>query len=55
MKDCELELPVVHAGKRYFPLNHQGDGKDTWGLVSDVTVQGGGTIITLRSIIQVSY
>jgi hypothetical protein len=54
MKDCELELPVVRADKRYFSLNHRGDSKDTWGLVSDVTVQDGGTIITLRSIIQVS-
>lgn len=53
MKDCELELPVVRADKRYFSLNHRGDSKDTWGLVSDVTVQDGGTIITLRSIIQV--
>jgi vacuolar protein sorting-associated protein 13A/C len=55
MKDCELELPVVRADKRYFSLNHRGDSKDTWGLMSDVTVQDGGTIITLRSIIQASY
>jgi hypothetical protein len=54
MKDCELELPVVRADKRYFSLNHRGDSKDTWGLVSDVTVQDGGTIVTLRSVIQVS-
>jgi hypothetical protein len=54
MKDCELELPVVRADKRYFSLNHRGESKDTWGLVSDVTVRDGGTIITLRSIIQVS-
>ncbi|XP_069674534.1 intermembrane lipid transfer protein Vps13 isoform X2 [Periplaneta americana] len=53
MRDCELELPVVRADKRYFSLNHRGDSKDTWGLVSDVTVQDGGTIVTLRSIIQV--
>jgi vacuolar protein sorting-associated protein 13A/C len=52
--DCELELPVVRADKRYFSLNHRGDSKDTWGLVSDVTVQDGGTIVTLRSVIQVS-
>jgi vacuolar protein sorting-associated protein 13A/C len=54
MKDYELELPVVRADKRYFSLNHKGESKDTWGLVSDVTVRDGGTIITLRSIIQVS-
>jgi hypothetical protein len=54
IKDCELELPVERADKRYFSLNHRGDSKDTWGLVSDVTtVQDGGTLITLRSIIQV--
>jgi vacuolar protein sorting-associated protein 13A/C len=55
MKDCELELPVLRADKRYFSLNHGGDSKDMWGLVSDVKIQDGGTIITLRSIIQVSY
>lgn len=54
MKECELELPVVRADKRYFSLNHRGDSKDTWGLVSDITVQDGGTIVTLRSVIQVS-
>jgi vacuolar protein sorting-associated protein 13A/C len=54
MKDCELELPVVRADKRYFSLKHLGDSKYTWGLVSDVTFQDGGTIVTLRSIIQVS-
>ncbi|XP_021940255.1 vacuolar protein sorting-associated protein 13 isoform X3 [Zootermopsis nevadensis] len=53
MKECELELPVVRADKRYFSLNHRGDSKDTWGLVSDITVQDGGTIVTLRSVIQV--
>ncbi|PNF20936.1 hypothetical protein B7P43_G10558, partial [Cryptotermes secundus] len=37
MKDCELELPVVRADKRYFSLNHRGESKDAWGLVSDVT------------------
>jgi hypothetical protein len=53
MRDTELELPVVRADKRYFSLNHRGDSKDTWGLVSDITVLEGGTIITLRSIVQV--
>nr|CAD7395131.1 unnamed protein product [Timema poppensis] len=52
-RNFDLELPVVRADKRYFDLHHRGEGNDPWGLVSDVKVQDGGTIVTLRSIIQV--
>ncbi|RZC35600.1 vacuolar protein sorting-associated protein 13A-like, partial [Asbolus verrucosus] len=52
-KNCELELPVVRADKRYFPLNYRGEGNDNWGLISDVKVDEGVTVITLRSILQV--
>ena len=52
--ECELELPVMKADKRYFLLNTRGGGTETWGLVSDITVENGCTTITLRSIIQVN-
>ncbi|XP_067012189.2 intermembrane lipid transfer protein Vps13 [Anabrus simplex] len=52
-RNCKLSLPVTRADKRYFSLQHRGEGNDVWGLVSDVQVKDGGTIITLRSIIQV--
>ncbi|XP_063230011.1 intermembrane lipid transfer protein Vps13 isoform X2 [Bacillus rossius redtenbacheri] len=52
-RNVDVDLPVVRADKRYFDLHHRGEGNDPWGLVSDVKVQDGGTIITLRSIIQV--
>lgn len=34
-------------------LNYRGDNNDNWGVISDVKVDGGVTIITLRSILQV--
>ncbi|KAJ8953002.1 hypothetical protein NQ318_015363 [Aromia moschata] len=49
----ELSLPVVRADKRFFMLNYRGDGHDNWGIISDIKVDEGVTIITLRSIIQV--
>lgn len=51
--NCSLTLPVLRADKRYFPLNFRGENKDSWGLISDITVDGGVTTITLRSILQV--
>lgn len=53
-RNCELDLPVARADKRFFSLQHRVAGNDPWGLVSDVQVQDGSTLITLRSIIQVS-
>ncbi|XP_046738037.1 vacuolar protein sorting-associated protein 13 isoform X1 [Diprion similis] len=49
----KLEVPVLRADKRYFSLKHRGDGADEWGIISDVVVEGGSTIITLRSVLQV--
>lgn len=51
--NCSLTLPVLRADKRYFPLNYRGENKDNWGIISDITVDGGVTTITLRSILQV--
>lgn len=50
----KLEIPVLKADKRFFPLKHRGDGADEWGIISDVVVEGGSTIIVLRSVLQVS-
>ncbi|KAJ8937448.1 hypothetical protein NQ314_011837 [Rhamnusium bicolor] len=52
-KNCDLALPVVRANKRFFMLNYRGVGHDNWGIISDVKVDGGVTIITLRTILQV--
>lgn len=49
--ECQIQLPVVRVEKRFFLLNRT--DKDTWGLVSSVTVEDGMHIVTLRSILQV--
>uniref|UniRef100_A0A1B6F8B5 Vacuolar protein sorting-associated protein 13 n=1 Tax=Cuerna arida TaxID=1464854 RepID=A0A1B6F8B5_9HEMI len=49
----DLDLPVARADKRYFSLQHRSSGNDTWGIVSDVQVIEGCTVITLRGILQV--
>lgn len=51
--NCDLEIPVVRADKRYFNLNYRGESNDTWGIVSDITVQGAQTIVTLRSMLRI--
>ncbi|KAK3913373.1 Vacuolar protein sorting-associated protein 13 [Frankliniella fusca] len=53
-KKAVLELPVIRADKRYFSLQQKGDTNPLqWGLVSEVQVEDGGFIVSLRSIIQV--
>lgn len=53
-KKANLEVPVNRADKRYFSLQKKGDTNPLqWGLVSDVQVEDGGFIVSLRSIIQV--
>nr|CAI5824993.1 unnamed protein product [Callosobruchus analis] len=53
-KNCELALPVVRADKRFFLLNYRSSsGSDNWGIVSDIKVDEGITVITIRSILQV--
>lgn len=50
---CQLNLPVMRADKRFFMLNYAKDNNN-WGLISDVTVDEGVTLVTIRSILQVS-
>ncbi|KAF7282566.1 hypothetical protein GWI33_002356 [Rhynchophorus ferrugineus] len=50
--DCQLVLPVVRADKRYFMLNYTKDNNN-WGIISDVKVDEGVTLVTIRSILQV--
>lgn len=52
--NCTLKLPILKADKRYFSLNHRGENNDAWGIVSDISVSGAQTIVTLRSMVQVS-
>jgi len=49
----KLTIPVLKADKRFFPLKHRKEDSEEWGIVSDVNIENGSTIITLRSILQV--
>ncbi|XP_072763012.1 intermembrane lipid transfer protein Vps13 isoform X2 [Anoplolepis gracilipes] len=49
----KLSIPVLKADKRFFSLKHRKEGSEEWGIVSDVVVEEGSTIVTLRSILQV--
>ncbi|XP_014471667.1 PREDICTED: vacuolar protein sorting-associated protein 13C isoform X2 [Dinoponera quadriceps] len=49
----KLAIPVLRADKRFFSLKHRKEGSEEWGIVSDVVVEEGSTIVTLRSILQV--
>lgn len=48
-----LAIPVLRADKRFFSLKYRKDNSEEWGIVSDVVVDEGSTIVTLRSILQV--
>ncbi|CAL7938935.1 unnamed protein product [Xylocopa violacea] len=48
-----LVIPVLRADKRFFSLKYRKEGSEEWGIVSDVVVDEGSTIVTLRSILQV--
>ncbi|XP_066591225.1 intermembrane lipid transfer protein Vps13 isoform X2 [Prorops nasuta] len=48
-----LVIPVLRADKRFFSLKYRKEGSEEWGIVSDVVVEKGSTIVTLRSILQV--
>nr|XP_012140992.1 PREDICTED: vacuolar protein sorting-associated protein 13C isoform X2 [Megachile rotundata] len=50
---CTLTIPVLRADKRFFSLRYRKEGSEEWGIVSDVVVDEGSTIVTLRSILQV--
>ncbi|CAG9815731.1 unnamed protein product [Phaedon cochleariae] len=52
-KRCELTLPVMRADKRFFSLHYRSATLDNWGIVCDIKVDDGVTVITLRSILQV--
>lgn len=49
--ECQVQVPIMRVEKRFFLLNRS--DKDTWGLVSSVTVEDGMLVVTLRSILQV--
>ncbi|XP_020292498.1 vacuolar protein sorting-associated protein 13C isoform X2 [Pseudomyrmex gracilis] len=49
----KLAIPMLRADKRFFFLKYRKDGSEEWGIVSDVIVEEGSTIVTLRSILQV--
>ncbi|XP_011259018.1 vacuolar protein sorting-associated protein 13 isoform X2 [Camponotus floridanus] len=49
----KLAIPVLKADKRFFSLKYRKEGSEEWGIVSDVIVEEGSTIVTLRSILQI--
>lgn len=49
----KLAIPVLRADKRFFSLKYRKDGSEEWGIISDVVVENGSIIVTLRSILQV--
>lgn len=49
-----LAIPVLRADRRFFSLKYRKEGSEEWGIVSDVVVDEGSTIVTLRSILQVN-
>ncbi|XP_011630655.2 LOW QUALITY PROTEIN: vacuolar protein sorting-associated protein 13 [Pogonomyrmex barbatus] len=49
----KLAIPVLRADRRFFSLKHRKEGSEEWGIVSDIIVEEGSTIVTLRSILQV--
>lgn len=48
-----MEIPVLRADKRFFTLKYRKEGSEEWGIISDVVVEDGSTIVTLRSVLQV--
>uniref|UniRef100_A0A2M4CVW7 Putative vacuolar protein n=1 Tax=Anopheles darlingi TaxID=43151 RepID=A0A2M4CVW7_ANODA len=50
--DKELTLPVYKSDKRYFPL-FRTSGQEPWGIISEVKIEHGCTILVLRSIVQI--
>uniref|UniRef100_A0A182VBQ3 Vacuolar protein sorting-associated protein 13 n=1 Tax=Anopheles merus TaxID=30066 RepID=A0A182VBQ3_ANOME len=50
--DKELTLPVYKSDKRYFPL-FRSTGQEAWGIISEVKIEHGCTVLVLRSIVQV--
>lgn len=50
--DKEIILPVHKADKRYFPL-YRDTKKEPWGIVSDIVVEYGCTVITVHGILQI--
>lgn len=45
---------MLRADRRFFSMKHRKDGSEEWGIVSDVIVEEGSTIVTLRSVLQVN-
>uniref|UniRef100_A0A182IQ42 Vacuolar protein sorting-associated protein 13 n=1 Tax=Anopheles atroparvus TaxID=41427 RepID=A0A182IQ42_ANOAO len=50
--DKELTLPVYKSDKRYFPL-FRNAGQEPWGIISEVRIEHGCTVLVLRSVVQV--
>jgi vacuolar protein sorting-associated protein 13A/C len=47
-----LQLPIHRADKRYFPIYRE-TNQEPLGIISEITVEFGSTIVTIRGIVQV--
>ncbi|CAG5075993.1 Similar to Vps13: Vacuolar protein sorting-associated protein 13 (Drosophila melanogaster) [Cotesia congregata] len=51
--DNQLVIPVLRADKRFFSLKYRKESSEEWGIISDVVVENGSTVVALRSVLQV--
>ncbi|XP_074114843.1 vacuolar protein sorting 13C isoform X2 [Cotesia typhae] len=51
--DNQLVIPVLRADKRFFSLKYRKESSEEWGIISDVVVENGSTVVSLRSVLQV--
>lgn len=47
-----VQLPIHRADKRYFPLYRE-TSQEPLGIISEITVEAGSTMVTIRGIVQV--
>lgn len=51
--DCDIYIPVLKSAKRFFLIGMTGQNNEKIGIVADVMITNGQTMVTLRGIIQV--
>lgn len=47
-----LQLPIHRADKRYFPIYRERN-LESWGIISEISIEMGSTLVTIRGILQV--
>jgi len=49
----KLTIPVLKADKRFFSLKYRNEDSEEWGIISEINIENGSTIVTIRSILQI--